>query len=193
MGSSQQRWQFESPRTPCLDWRCQVLLARKYKQPMRPISCRLACDKNTRRRCWHFGSGNPVGTVHIGSTAVSMSAELSRYPARFSLYPHWYRNTWIPASWWTQDCPQRTPFEVNQLDTESVAITTDCYLTKSWWLAQSSRSASQMNTLLFTCSQHTDKQLHPLQNVGWNYLSISKFQRCSGGSLGMDKLFHPAL
>ena len=29
--------------------------------------------------------------------------------------------------------------------------------------------------------------------MGWNYLSIPKLQRCNRWSLGMDKLFHPAL
>ena len=43
----------------------------------------------------------------------------------------------------------------------------------------------------------TDKLLHPLQSVGWNYLSIRKLQRVHRWSLGsirwslgMDKHFH---
>ena len=38
-----------------------------------------------------------------------------------------------------------------------------------------------------------DKQLHSLISVRWNYLSISKLQRCNRWSLGMDKQFHPTL
>ena len=32
-----------------------------------------------------------------------------------------------------------------------------------------------------------DMLSHPLSNVGWNYLSIPKVQRCNRWSLGMDK------
>ena len=38
-----------------------------------------------------------------------------------------------------------------------------------------------------------DKQLHPLQCVWRNYLSIPKLQWCNHWSFGMDKQFHPIL
>ena len=38
-----------------------------------------------------------------------------------------------------------------------------------------------------------DKQLHLLQSVGWNCLSIPKLRQCSRWSLGMDKQSHPTL
>ena len=38
-----------------------------------------------------------------------------------------------------------------------------------------------------------DKRLHPLWNVGWNYLSIPKLQRMNRWSLGMDKELHITL
>ena len=34
------------------------------------------------------------------------------------------------------------------------------------------------------------KWLNPLKRVGWNYLSITKLQRCNRCSLGIDKLCH---
>ena len=38
-----------------------------------------------------------------------------------------------------------------------------------------------------------DKWSHPLQNVGWNYLSIPVPQWCNHWSLEIDKLFDPTL
>ena len=39
----------------------------------------------------------------------------------------------------------------------------------------------------FNFNPSMDKELHPLQRVGWNYLSIPKLQRLHRWSLGMDK------
>ena len=36
-----------------------------------------------------------------------------------------------------------------------------------------------------------DKLLHPLWNLGWNYLSIPRLQRLHSWSSGMDYQFHP--
>ena len=46
----------------------------------------------------------------------------------------------------------------------------------------------------FNLSPSMDKYSHARYSVGWNYLSIPKLQRCKfGGSLEMDKWFHPTL
>ena len=39
----------------------------------------------------------------------------------------------------------------------------------------------------FDFNPSMDKQLHPLQHVGWNFLFIPKLQRLHRWSLGMDK------
>ena len=43
----------------------------------------------------------------------------------------------------------------------------------------------------FHFNPSTDKWLHPLWCVGWNYLFIPKLQLCNRWSLGMDEEFHP--
>ena len=43
----------------------------------------------------------------------------------------------------------------------------------------------------FNFNPSMDNQSHAQSSVGWNYLSIPKLQRCNRWSLGMEKQFHP--
>ena len=53
------------------------------------------------------------------------------------------------------------------------------------WLVRRSRAVYKL--CLAITPWHMDKQLHPLQCVGWNYLSIPKLQCLHRWSLGLDK------
>ena len=46
---------------------------------------------------------------------------------------------------------------------------------------------------IMTSFTKMDMLPHPLQGVGWNYLSIPKLERYNHWSLGMDMYLHPTL
>ena len=84
-------------------------------------------------------------------------------------------------------------YQITGVSTLSSTVCSDAYQTKH----QSSASTAfvRSDRWIPRTKGPATRKMYPFDDgiMGWNYLSILKLQRLHRWSLGMDKLFHPAL